>query len=74
MPAPIVGRDPGDESPEESGEQSRVLTWRFDELDRAGYPTDVALVLAENPDVDLHLAVALLRRGATIHEALRILT
>lgn len=31
-------------------------------------------MLAERSDVDLHQAVELLERGATIHEALRILT
>lgn len=51
-----------------------VLNWRFDELERAGYPVDIAVMLAERGDVDLHDAVALLERGATIHEAVRILT
>lgn len=51
-----------------------VLMWRFDELQRAGYPTDVAVMLAENRDVDLHGACSLLNTGATIHQALRILT
>jgi len=51
-----------------------VLNWRFDCLEIAGYPTDIAVMLAERGDVDLHEACALLRRGATIHQALRILT
>jgi hypothetical protein len=51
-----------------------VLNWRYEELERAGYPTDIAVMLAERGDVDLHDACALLRRGATIHQALRILT
>lgn len=51
-----------------------VVSWRFARLSDAGYPTDVALMLAERSDVDLHLAVSLLERGATLHVALRILT
>jgi len=51
-----------------------VLVWRYEELERAGYPTDIAVMLAERGDVDLHDACALLRRGATIHQALSILT
>ena len=51
-----------------------VLTWRFEELERAGYPVDLAVMLAERGDVDLHQACELLKHGATVHEALRILT
>lgn len=51
-----------------------VVSWRFDRLTDAGYPTDVALMLAERSDIDLHRACALIERGATIHEAIRILT
>jgi hypothetical protein len=51
-----------------------VLNWRYEELERAGYPTDIAIMLAERGDVDLHDACALLRQGATIHQALSILT
>lgn len=50
-----------------------VVVWRFDQLMAAGYPTDVAVLLAERADVDLHEAVDLVQQGATIHEALRIL-
>jgi len=50
-----------------------VLSWRYEELERAGYPTDIAIALAERFDVDLHVACDLLARGATMHEALRIL-
>lgn len=50
-----------------------VLTWRFEELERAGYPTDIAIVLAESGDVDLHVACRLLAAGATVREAVRIL-
>lgn len=50
-----------------------VLNWRYEELERAGYPTDIAITLAERHDVDLHMACELLAAGATIHQALRIL-
>ena len=51
-----------------------VVFWRYNQLDRAGYPSDIAVMLAERGDVDLHTATELLEHGATIHEALRILT
>jgi hypothetical protein len=64
--------DPGDETP--TVRDLDVMSWRFGQLCDAGYPTDIAVMLAERADVDLHGAVALLERGASIHEALRILT
>lgn len=50
-----------------------IAVWRHETLVRAGYPHDVALVLAYRVDVDLHLAVSLLERGATVEQAIRIL-
>jgi hypothetical protein len=50
-----------------------VLCWRQEELVRAGYPNDVAIQLAESPDVDLHRACGMLRQGASVDEAVRIL-
>lgn len=50
-----------------------VLSWRYEELERAGYPTDVAIALSARPDVDLHTACELLRDGATVVQAIRIL-
>ena len=44
-------------------EAERVLLWREEELERAGYDRDTARQLAEAPGVDLHLATELLRRG-----------
>jgi hypothetical protein len=71
----IVDRDPGDETPERASLRDlHVVSWRFDQLEDAGYPVDIAVLLAERSDVDLHVACNLLERGATIHEALRILT
>jgi len=51
-----------------------VLNWRYEELERAGYPTAEACVLAERGDVDLHEACALLRAGASAKQAVAILT
>jgi len=62
----------GDEVP--SVRDLDIVSWRFDALERAGYPTDIAVMLAERGDVDLHAACELLERGATIHLALQILT
>ena len=50
-----------------------VQAWRLEELERAGYPRDAAARLAAHPDVDLHIAVDLLRRGCPLEVALSIL-
>jgi hypothetical protein len=50
-----------------------VLRWRFEELVRAGYDVEPALVIASHVEVDLHLATDLLRRGCPAGTALRIL-
>ena len=71
MPARILtDRDTGDETPLLYGS---VVVWRFDCLERAGYPTDMAVRLAENANVDLHDAVELRKRGCPVGEAERIL-
>ena len=54
-------------------ERDRVEQWRHEELERAGYDPESALVLAASHDVDLHEAVGLLRRGCTVDLALQIL-
>jgi hypothetical protein len=51
----------------------RVVEWRLEELERAGYDTPSARRLAERPDIDLHLAVALVRGGCPAEIALSIL-
>lgn len=51
-----------------------VTAFRFERLVEAGFPVPSALLLAENSDVDWHRAADLLRRGATVEEAIRILT
>lgn len=58
---------------EDLSEPWRVLLWRQEELERAGYPVHIAMELAESK-IDLHVACGLLERGATVDEAIRILT
>jgi hypothetical protein len=54
-------------------EIERIQRWRHEELERAGYDAESALVLAASHDVDLHDAVELLKRGCTVDLALQIL-
>ena len=54
-------------------EIDRIERWRHEELERAGYDSESALVLAASHDVDLHDAVRLLKRGCTVDLALQIL-
>jgi hypothetical protein len=54
-------------------EVERIEAWRTQELRRAGYDRSAALELASRHDVDLHLAVDLLRRGCSQDLALEIL-
>ena len=54
-------------------EMDRIERWRHQELERAGYDSESALVLAASHDVDLHEAVRLLKRGCTVDLALQIL-
>lgn len=50
-----------------------VVFWRYQCLERAGYPQDVAVTLAEKAHVDLHDAVELLSRGCPLEQAVDIL-
>jgi hypothetical protein len=59
--------------PERQTEEYRVLTWRREELERAGYDERIAEMLSELRYVDLHLATHLLRRGCPAETALKIL-
>ena len=54
-------------------ELDRVERWRLEELERAGYGSDAANELSQRHDVDLHAAVALIKRGCPSEIALRIL-
>jgi hypothetical protein len=54
-------------------EAERVVSWRLEELERAGYHPQAAFDLAERTDVDLHLATELLHAGCPADTALRIL-
>ena len=47
----------------EETEAERVERWRIEELERAGYAPDTAVILAGRLDVDLHLAAKLVRDG-----------
>jgi hypothetical protein len=54
-------------------EFDKVQRWRIEALERAGYDSTSAALLAERTDVDLHTAAALIERGCTPELALRIL-
>jgi hypothetical protein len=54
-------------------EPERIVSWRLEELERAGYDRPTARKLAERTNVDLHLAVALVRGGCPPATALSIL-
>jgi hypothetical protein len=57
----------------DSSEAENVLRWRFEELVRAGYGAEAAVVVASHVDVDLHAATELIRHGCPVETALRIL-
>jgi hypothetical protein len=54
-------------------ELERIELWRAEELARAGYPVRDAELLAVRHDVDLHLAIDLIRQGCPAPVALQIL-
>lgn len=54
-------------------EAERVLMWREEELERAGYGRDTARQIAEASSIDLHFATELLRRGCPESTAIQIL-
>ena len=58
---------------EPTTEDDRVIYWRVEEFERAGYPAEDVLRLALDPHVGLHLAIDLPRRGCPHNVALRIL-
>lgn len=50
-----------------------VLSWRFEELLDAGYDAATAAALARRVEIDLHLAVRLVRNGCPPDTAVSIL-
>jgi hypothetical protein len=54
-------------------EQERIERWRAEELERAGFESSAASLLAGRNDVDLHYAIDLLRNGCQPELALQIL-
>ena len=56
-----------------TAEEELVEHWRYEQLVQAGYDGTTAARLAARNDVDLHLAVDLLRNGCSLATALRIL-
>lgn len=54
-------------------EQDPALRWRIAELERAGYTSAEAIELGGRADVDLHVAIKLLRSGCPVATAMRIL-
>jgi hypothetical protein len=54
-------------------EPVEVARWRLSELVRAGYTWDQGVLLAARPEVDLHRAIDLLRKGCPGEIAVKIL-
>ena len=54
-------------------EADRVVRWRAQELERAGYDPEAAAQLAARNDVDLHRAIELIELGCPGDLALQIL-
>ena len=54
-------------------EEQRIESWRMETLERAGYDRRSAAILASRKDIDLHQAIALLKRGCSPELALEIL-
>ena len=54
-------------------EHDPVLRWRFEQLQRAGYPTEEAVVLSGRSEVDLHTAIRLLQDNCAVPTAMQIL-
>jgi hypothetical protein len=50
-----------------------VRRWRLQRLVRAGYNPCDALVISGQPEIDLHLAIDLVKRGCPPRTAVRIL-
>lgn len=65
-PEPDPSRETGE------GEDERVTAWRLHEFLELGVPVEDAQALAHRRDVDYHRLRDLVRAGATVDQALRI--
>ena len=54
-------------------ELKRIEIWRAEELERAGFDSESAALLAMRHDIDLHQAAGLIAAGCDADLALRIL-
>lgn len=54
-------------------EQGNIEQWRLTCLKEAGYDEESAKLIAVDFNIDLHVACDLLRKGATVEQALLIL-
>jgi len=54
-------------------EREGVIEWRRTQLLRSGFPTEVAVSVAENDRYDLHGVIGLVEHGCPPELALRIL-
>jgi hypothetical protein len=54
-------------------EEDRIILWRAEELQRAGFRPVIANALAAQKEVDLHLALDLVKNGCPHDTAIRIL-
>jgi hypothetical protein len=54
-------------------EEERIVVWRAEELERAGFRPAIAKALAAHKDVDLHLALDLVKNGCPHDTAIRII-
>jgi len=54
-------------------ELDRIVRWRSEELERAGYSPEGAASLAARLEVDLHEAIDLVKGGCPAEVAVRIL-
>jgi hypothetical protein len=54
-------------------ETELIQAWRVEALERAGYLASEAAEIAVRPDIDLHQAVDLVKRGCSTDLALQIL-
>jgi hypothetical protein len=59
--------------PTQETEADRVVRWRAEELEKAGYDAESAGELAARSDIDLHRATELLASGCPVELAIQIL-